>query len=78
MLDAVENVSKVYSQEKEELKKNLIAKLESVAVESEKNRLEPFKPNKKKTEDLNSLLNTLKVDVKSKPKKSPEPRLSPL
>lgn len=79
MLEAVEKVSDVFTQEKEEMKNNLIAKLEAVVEQSEKSRLEPFKPDKKKTDDLNSLLNTLKVDVSTKPKKkAPESRLSAL
>lgn len=76
MLQAVEKVSQSFKEEKKELKEKLIAKLEAVAEESETNRLEPFKPNKKKTEDLNNLLNTLKVDIK-KPRKAAEPKLPP-
>lgn len=78
MLQAVEDVSNMLSKEKEASKNSLIAKLEAVANESEMARLEPFKPNKKKTEDLNSLLNTLKVDGKKPPKKSPAPKLAPV
>lgn len=76
MLQAVENVAKTFSHENEELKKNLIAKLESITDESEVARLEPFKPDKQKTADLTSLLNTLKVDVKKPKKKSPESHLA--
>ncbi|EFX71109.1 hypothetical protein DAPPUDRAFT_231561 [Daphnia pulex] len=78
MLQAVENVSKTFSKENEELKKNLVAKLESITDESEVARLEPFKPDKQKTADLNSLLNTLKVDVKKPKKKAPESHLAAL
>nr|SVE79444.1 EOG090X04UC [Daphnia magna] len=78
MLQAVEDVSNMLSQEKEALKNSLIAKLEDVADESERARLEPFKPNKQKTEDLNSLLNTLKVDGKKPKNKSPAPKLAPV
>lgn len=76
MLQAVENVAKTFSHENEELKKNLIAKLESITDESEVARLEPFKPDKQKTADLTSLLNTLKVDVKKPKKKAPESHLA--
>lgn len=75
MLVAVEKISETFTQEKDKLKAKLITKLEAVAEESEKSRLEPFKPNKKKTEELNSLLNTLKVDFK-KPKKTAETKLA--
>lgn len=75
MIQAVEKVSESFKEGKDELKKKLIAKLEAVADESETNRLEPFKPNKKKTEDLNNLLNTLKVDIK-KPRKTADPKLA--
>lgn len=77
MLQAVEKVSDSFVREKEQLKQKLIEKLESVADESENSRLEPFKPDKKKTDDLNMLLNSLKVDVK-KPKKAPEQKLAPV
>nr|SVE76339.1 EOG090X04UC [Daphnia longispina] len=76
MLQAVENVAKTFSHENEELKKNLIAKLESITDESEVARLEPFKPDKQKTADLTNLLNTLKVDVKKPKKKAPESHLA--
>lgn len=78
MLQAVEDVSNMLSKENEALKNSLIAKLEDVADESERARLEPFKPNKQKTEDLNSLLNTLKVDGKKPKNKSPAPKLAPV
>nr|SVE74135.1 EOG090X04UC [Daphnia barbata] len=78
MLQAVEDVSNTLSKEKEALKKSLITKLEAVADQSAMARLQSFKPDRKKTEDLNSLLNTLKVDAKKPKNKSPVPRLAPV
>nr|SVE75707.1 EOG090X04UC [Daphnia hispanica] len=78
MLQAVEDVSNTLSHEKEAFKNSLIEKLEAVADESEMARLEPFRPNKKKTEDLNSLLNTLKVDAKKPKNKLSAPKLAPV
>ena len=75
MILAVENVSNVFTKEKEEVKKKLIAKLEAVADESETNQTLPPKPDKARAKELTNLLSTLKVDA-SKVKRDPHPNLS--
>nr|CAG4646203.1 EOG090X04UC [Macrothrix elegans] len=81
MLEAVEKVSESFSSSKEDVKKSLISKLEAVTTESEQSKLQPFKVKKQVSNELSSLLSTMKVDI-SKPKtaksKLPEQKLASL
>lgn len=77
MKQAVDNVSSAYPSRQESMKQALLDKLEEVAKETEKAKVEPPKPNKEKAAELNSLLNTLKVE-KPQQRRRTEPILGPL
>ena len=63
MLEAVEKVSETFTKAKQEMKQNLLSKLEAVAAESEEAKLSGFTKDVKKTENLNMLLSSLKVET---------------
>ena len=73
MLEAVEileKVSETFTKAKQEMKQNLLSKLEAVAAESEEAKLSGFTKDVKKTENLNMLLSSLKVKENPKEKKA--------
>jgi hypothetical protein len=68
MLEAVEKVSETFTKAKQEMKKNLLSKLEAVAAESEEAKMSGFTKDVKKTENLNTLLSSLKVETQKEKK----------
>jgi hypothetical protein len=68
MLEAVEKVSETFTKAKQEMKKNLLRKLEAVAAESEEAKISGFTKDVKKTENLNTLLSSLKVETQKERK----------
>ena len=76
MDQAIDKVSSTYTS-RDSMKQALLDKLQEVAQETEKAKVEAPKPNKEKAAELRSLLNTLKVE-KPKRRKRHEPTLGPM